>query len=326
MSNPTFRWLLGCVVVATVCAVIASPSRGMDTEATPPTMLKWEMQVIKTSVFPGEPIVLRLAVTNGGKESIAIMPHGIGDRPFAVEFRDVNDRVVAQGSSAEEPGVVSYKSGFTVYPGESVPRSLVVNHLCSTRLPPGKYHLLCRFTFTDSSNDATSGRKVGMGNLRTAELASDIEILPMDVQAYSEALAVLARKYASALDSRTTAGREAIELRISTAEALAFAEGDTAVPYQLSLLKDTRNVWATRLYALYGIQHNGSTMAVQGLMKYVDSLNPPLVLAPSELRLRDRVVTTVYEMRQHGTEATRQATEGFVKAHPRPEGPIQPMD
>lgn len=284
--------------------------------------LQWTVRPKDVAVIAGAPLLLSFDVANKGDKAETVYFWEDNREPFRAELVDCNGRIVSHSLDAEVlPSILEKAWGLFVPPGKTATRQAVLNQFCSTRVPPGRYSLHCRLSYFVASEE---GKKRVVSATTTVdeaaplyhvELVTPVEILPPDPNAYSSQLMAISREMDRLRAQHVPQGQDSLNAYTATVEMLAFAEGDTAVPYQGAIIREDNWGYRLRYCAMIGLQRNGSLAAVRQLEELVEDPDVQLIGG------KDDLIRAVYAVRDRGNAMVRNTTEEFARKHPRPPAP-----
>jgi hypothetical protein len=288
--------------------------------------LKWSVRPVQDSVISGAPVLLSFDLTNDGPESLTVYLWEENRRePLRAELADCNGRVI---SLSLDPEILPWPTekgwGLVVPPGGTTSRQAVLNQLCSTRVPPGKYTMRCQVGYVIASERkkqvaSQAGGADDTMPMHRVQVEALLQILPADEGEYKSQLISLAQRAERLHAKWPPAGHEGLNAEIASVEMLAFAEGDCAVSYQAAIIREMD--WGNyRYYAIMGLQRNGSLAAVRQLEDLAADPNVKLMNG------KDDLIRAVYSIRDRGDATIREATDEFIKKYPRPPAPQRAMN
>jgi len=275
----------------------------------PEDSLGWSIKTSKRTFYPGEPVLLTLKVRNTGKGEESIYFGGGGIGAFSMEIRDGSNKIVAQGGKIGRGGITS-RGPIKVPPGQIGQRSIVLNQWCSTILPIGQYHIICRVEPYLLPNVANPNVTVKALRLPVVVLELDIQVAKMDNSKFKQILADLAKR-AFKTNLKT---REEFSVREIAREMLTFTESDLAVSYQLEVLRIEPST-RLRRDVINSLARSGTLEAANGLLQTIIENEDCLE------RIEDikwHVIDAVYRLRETGKADIINATDEFVSKYKRP--------
>jgi hypothetical protein len=274
--------------------------------------LDWSIKPSKDTYYPGEPLLLRVMIGNigGHKEKIDFGADGI--EGFSIEIRDHLNKVMCVGNRIQRAGLT--RRGFVEVPaGKVSQKPIVVNRWCSTLLPPGQYHVVCHVEYRLRS-EATRipGTEKGFkaGPLHTTQLQSGIELIKPDPSKYNKILHNVARYELKREGQSFTDWKEKRDL---ARKMIAFTEWESAVPYQLDLLKVVIYTWPKK-DLINSLARSGTLEAATGLIQIVSENED----RPERIEdIKREIIDAVYRLRETGKSDIIKATDEFVLRYRR---------
>ena len=272
--------------------------------------LKWSMETNKNEFYPGEPVLLTLNISNVGMQEEKVNFGMDGIEAFSMEIRDSNNRILKKGSKIQRWGN-SRIGTLLVNTGKTSKKSIVLNQWCSTLLSPGKYQLICDIDYRLRSESKKIEDSDGFkaGPIHTLQMKLDIHIIAMDAEKFKQILDSLAE---IEVKPEGQSNKEWWENLKIAREMLAFTESETAVPYQLQLLRVEKTTWLKR-DIINSIVKSGTLEAANGLMQIIEDC-PQCGIEDIKLQ----VINAVYRLRETGNLDIIKATEQFVTKYKRP--------
>ncbi len=273
--------------------------------------LNWSIDTSRKIFYPGEPILLTLNIMNTGNQEERVFFGSGGIEAFSMEIRNNSNKIVAKGDNIRRGGISSRGVLVTIPAGEIGRKSIVLNRWCSTLVPPGKYRVICRVEYRLRS-EATRipGTEKGFkaGHLHPIELDLDIELVKTDSSKCREILDNLAKHE---LRKEGQSFREWKRERDVAREMLAFTEWESAVPYQLHMLRVARTT-LLKWDVINSLVRSKTLKAAIGLVQIMEE--------PSFYKddMNRELIDAVYRLRETGKADIIKATNEFVLKYKRP--------
>jgi len=271
--------------------------------------LKWSIEANKNEFYPGEPVLLTLNISNAGvqKEEVYFGMDGI--EAFSMEIRDSSGNILAKGGKIQRGGMGRIGT-LLVNAGKTGRKSIVLNQWCSTLLSPGKYQVICNIDYrlqSESKKIEGSDNGFKAGPVHTLQLKLDIQIITMDGEKFKQILDSMAESEVKPADIN----KEWLEKRQTAREMLAFTESETAVPYQLQLLRVEKTTWL-KLDIINSLVRSRTVEAASGLIKIMEDTST------YKEDVKPFLIEGVYKLRETGKAEIINATKEFVAKYQRP--------
>ncbi|MBN1867668.1 hypothetical protein JW916_10285 [Candidatus Sumerlaeota bacterium] len=213
--------------------------------------LVWTVSLSETDVFPGQPVLANINVSNAGKSPARVDFgwDGIGTTRMAA--LDENGTTVCQhGRFGLREGGLHSRPRKTLQPGEQTTHTVIVNRWCSTNLPEGDYTVAVMCETLPGSGK---------------EVRADVKL---HIRKYDENEA---KEYFAAMADRAfgTHGRSAF----LACEEFSFTDSPAAYEYQCRMLK-TRYGQAMGKDMIEFLQRNSSPENTKKLIDMAEGSNP----------------------------------------------------
>ena len=276
-----------------------------------PVSLKWCIETAKEKYFPGEPILLKIIISNAGQQE-ANIDFGIdGIESFSIEIKNSFDEIVEKGGHIHHFGA-SFSEPVVISPDQTIEKLIVMNQWCSSLLSPGLYTVVCRvdqpgdyyfekILLAEGENYKTVTKR---HYLPMVTLEMPIQISSPDEGEFNRILKQLAERAFRDMVENVTE----FEDRQIDREMIAFSESELAIPYQLKLLKITQST-RIKLGAINSLAKTGKLQAAVGLKDFYEhAANGMADVAPQTLE-------AIHKLRETGKPEILEATEEIIEKH-----------
>ncbi len=278
------------------------------------TSLDWSIETSKKQYYPGEPVLLSVTIINKINKEIQIQLGDDGYGAFSIEVYDINYKLLEKSEKFERKieGVGELQlrsSGILDIPAENaIQHKIIFNALCSTKLPLGKYHIVCKIEplyFPWKPGDPLQFHipvKLPLISKRF-----DIEIIKQD-KADIEKIIQDISKQAFLRDVKDLNSMPKIENRRIAREILSLTEFQEAVPHQLKLLYIDADGW-TKRDTINTLAKSGSLEAATSLVQMLESKSYYFEGLQKEL------IKAVYKLRETEKPDILEATNNFTEKY-----------
>lgn len=282
----------------------------------PEDALEWTLSAPAKSFYPGEAILLNFTIKNTASEKHEI---DFGDDEIgniSLKIYDNNRTLISKSDTYQKRGLVSMGK-IAIDPNQTTRKKVVLNRLCSTLLPKGKYHLQCDITppFYGKKMKVLFGNSSDFDRVQPVSLEMDFEIIELDEKKFAAILEDIA-KHACIADPNeyfhlsVRIPREKLEIIDSNRELLTFTESKLAVQYQLDMLK-LDNPTGNDPALIKTLVKSGTLEAAIGLMDYIEH-NSKVKRYPF---IKNQAIAGIYILRQTNNADILKATESFVEKY-----------
>lgn len=265
---------------------------------------KWRLQPLVNRIYPGEPFAVRIICEDVNTVTAVIRPAMEVDGITGMYVIDANDCIAAEGMTRLD----DRKYHFVRQIDDSAWQiTLVVNGWCTTLLDPGIYELVVEFSYRLATEDSIEYlgdgvRTTSQGPIHSVCIRNSFAVVPMNITAFGKRLdeiyVLCHSKSAADVD------------RLLAAEMLALAEGPTALPYQLRLLRERSAVMSSVMASL---SESNSLEAAKGLVAILEGVE----LEESDVVQAD-IRKAVFCLRRKGNPAILDVTKEFAAKYPEP--------
>lgn len=272
--------------------------------------LEWGIETSKQTFYPGEPVLLTLNIKNSGTQEEKVHFGVSGIDAFLMEIRDSNNIIITKGIKIERFGFTVRSPLLDVPPGKISQKSIVLNQWCSTLLPPGQYHVICKveYRLRSESRKKEGSEVFKAGPVHRKQLELNIQIDNMDKTKFKEMLEALV---SFEVKPETQSKGEWLAKRDIAREKLAFTESELAIPYQLQLLRIDPYTWFGP-DIINSLVRSGTPEAASGLMQIIED---PSICKED---VKHVLIDGVYRLRETGKPDIVKATDEFARKHKRP--------
>lgn len=272
------------------------------------------IHIDKGSFYPGEPVLLNITFKNKMNDETRILLGDDGYGAFSIEVYDINDKLIEKSKKFERKlegvGEIQIRSmGLLEIPPEGTfIHKIVLNALCSTKLPVGKYHIICNIEplYLPWKPGDLSQPHIPV-ELPLISKQFDIEITKQG-KANIEKIIQNISKQAFLKDVKDLNSMPKIENRRIAREMLSFTESEFAIPYQLKLLEIADDGWMMR-DTINSLAKSGSLEAAKGLVQLLE--NKSIYIEG----LQQDIINAVYKLRETKKLEIIEATKKFAEKY-----------
>ncbi len=284
--------LLNVIGVIIVTAAVLSPED-----------VKLDMTLEKPTYYPGEPIKLKLELTN--VDSSPLQDCRLAMNVFEFNIRSTVGNLEYMGDRKEIydrhtsfwPRCYKHKHE-PIPPQGRISGDIALLEWFYQSFQPGDYTIQCQIHFSYERN-------------QKVEITCPLHIIPQDEQSHRQILKTLYEKYDIERIGTTTC--------VGPCELLASARSPFAVEYFLKMLRPV--AWDINWLLVDSLEIVGTKEATLGLINLVEN-NENI----SDLRQDGYTLPTatraIYAIRKKGDTEILKASENFIKTHPCPPKPF----
>ncbi len=287
----------------------------------PNSPLEWSIKTDKEEFFPGEPLLLTIDIVNKGTQQEKVDFEWNGISAFSFNICNLENSVVQEGKQILPKEGLSTIGYIIVPSNQMVERKIILNRWCSTLLPIGKYHIICRIDYRLYSEDKPQPNTIvkKAGPIHYKQLETNFEIVKTDMDKLKEIIADLTNESFKEILPGTKNFKELDSQRELAREMLTFTENDFAIPYQIKLLEMEKYTW-NKADIISSLVKSNNISAVEGLVQIVEDPNI------DKGDVRQNIINGVYTLRETGKPEIMSAINDFVVKYKRPPTQLMPMD
>jgi hypothetical protein len=263
--------------------------------------LSFSPSLLKARVYPGEPVLVRVAISNSGAAPLTVRFGEEGVAAFKFFVSDAAGSFVRCREVAPLEGGIYSICGVEAPAGGGATTDVVLNRWCTTLLPEGKYNV-----HGEIAPEAAFKREEIPWRLPTVKFEMVLEIVKLDEDKLRDTFSSLA---AVAFGERPSSDGLS---RDDATEMLGLADSPLATEYKTRLLRLTK---VPRDYFIREVIGSlARTPDVANAKALMDVYQDPTVSSYH----RNKAIVGLYRLRETGDPEVIKATEEFASRNPNP--------